>query len=52
MVSNRSNWRASPGLTLEEAKILATGDCERSFGACRVDLTFCADGSHQAGGTN
>ena len=32
------------------AKALATGDCERSFGICRIDLTFCADGSQRLGG--
>jgi len=50
MATNRNNWRAAPGVTLEEAKALATGDCERSFGICRIDLTFCADGSQRLGG--
>ena len=52
MAANRSNWRAAPGATLEEAKTLATSDCERIFGVCRVDTTFCADGSRRLGGTD
>jgi tRNA A-37 threonylcarbamoyl transferase component Bud32 len=52
MATNRNNWRAAPGVTLDEAKTLATGDCERNFGICRVDVTFCADGSHRVGGTD
>lgn len=52
MATNRNNWRAAPGVTLEEAKTLATGDCERNFGLCRVDVTFCADGSERVGGTD
>ena len=47
---NRSNWRASRGDSLEEAKTLATRDCEREYTLCRVDVTFCADGSHRVGG--
>lgn len=52
MATNRSNWRAAPGVTLDEAKALATGDCERIYGICRVDVTFCADGSQRLGGTD
>jgi tRNA A-37 threonylcarbamoyl transferase component Bud32 len=55
VATSRSNWRASPGVSLEEAKTLASGDCERSFGnqgLCRVDMTFCADGSQRLGGTD
>jgi serine/threonine protein kinase len=55
VATSRSNWRGSPGVSLEEAKTLATGDCERSFGnmgLCRVDMTFCADGSQRVGGTD
>jgi tRNA A-37 threonylcarbamoyl transferase component Bud32 len=52
MSSDRRNWRGSAGESLEEARKLATGDCERSFGSCRVDLAFCADGSQRVGGTN
>ena len=53
--TSRSNWRASSGVSLAEAKTLAIGDCERSFGhlgLCRVDVTFCADGSNRVGGTD
>jgi tRNA A-37 threonylcarbamoyl transferase component Bud32 len=48
--TNRYNWRASRGETIEEAKSRATRDCERDFGLCRVDVTFCADGSQRVGG--
>jgi tRNA A-37 threonylcarbamoyl transferase component Bud32 len=52
MATNRNNWRAAPGVTLDEARTLAVGDCERNFGICRVDVTFCADGSQRVGGTD
>jgi len=50
--SNLADWRAAPGTTLEEAKSLARTDCERSFGFCRIGLTFCADGSNRIGGSD
>lgn len=48
--TNRHNWRASRGDTIEEARSRAIRDCERDFGICRVDVTFCADGSQRLGG--
>jgi serine/threonine protein kinase len=48
--TNRHNWRAARGDTVEEARSRATRDCERDFGLCRVDVTFCADGSQRVGG--
>lgn len=48
--TNRHNWRASRGDTVEEARSRANRDCERDFGLCRVDVTFCADGSQRVGG--
>jgi tRNA A-37 threonylcarbamoyl transferase component Bud32 len=51
--ANRNNWRAAPGATLQEAKQVALVDCERVYnGSCRIDLTFCADGSQREGGTD
>ena len=50
MATDRNKWKAAPGVTLDEAKLLATNECERSFGICRVDMTFCADGSQRIGG--
>ena len=52
MVTNGYNWRVAPGVTLDEAKALATTDCERNFGLCRIDMTFCADGSQRVGGAD
>jgi hypothetical protein len=50
LATDRNKWKAAPGVTLDEAKLLATNECERSFGVCRVDMTFCADGSQRVGG--
>jgi tRNA A-37 threonylcarbamoyl transferase component Bud32 len=52
MATDRSKWKAAPGVTLDEAKLLASNECERQYGTCRVDMTFCADGSHRVGGTD
>jgi serine/threonine protein kinase len=52
MASDRNKWKAAPGVTLDEAKLLATNECERSFGICRIDMTFCADGSQRVGGVD
>ena len=51
--TDRNKWKSAPGVTLDEAKLLAINDCERNFGGlCRVDTTFCADGSQRVGGTD
>ena len=42
---------AAPGVTLDEAKPAPT-NCETNYGICRVDMTFCADGSSRVGGTD
>jgi hypothetical protein len=52
MATDRNKWKAAPGVTLDEAKLLATNECERNYGVCRVDMTFCADGSQRAGGVD
>jgi tRNA A-37 threonylcarbamoyl transferase component Bud32 len=52
MATDRSKWKAAPGVTLDEAKLLASNECERQYGTCRIDMTFCADGSHRVGGTD
>jgi len=50
--SNPADWRDANGATLEEAKSSAKATCETNYGFCRVGMTFCADGSNRAGGTD
>jgi len=50
--SNPADWRGANGATLEEAKSSAKATCETNYGFCRVGMTFCADGSNRAGGTD
>jgi tRNA A-37 threonylcarbamoyl transferase component Bud32 len=52
MATDRNKWKAAPGDTLDEAKLLASNECERQYGTCRIDMTFCADGSHRVGGAD
>lgn len=42
-----TNWRASIGPTFKDASTLATSECERNFGYCRVAVTACADGTNK-----
>ena len=50
--SNPVDWRGANGASLEEAKSSAKATCETNYGFCRVGMTFCADGSNRAGGTD
>lgn len=44
MPTDPTRWKSATGTSIERAETDARWSCERSFGACQVVLTFCADG--------